>query len=114
MILHAPKTIANPTEKATTLLRVVESIRPLLICAALSAITTRAGSAMVVPKPIKKAKSSIHFIEPFFAKSPASPSPTGNIPTSNPCKNVVNPTATIANPIKVVTKLSGIVCKIRS
>ena len=90
MILNTPRKIANPTEPATTYLNIVESILPLEIEAALSAITASAGSAIVVPNPIKNPNTKIHKVQPDFAKSLANPSPTGNTPISRPCKNIAN------------------------
>lgn len=107
MILNTPRSIAKPTEPATTNLKIVESILPLEIEAALSAITASAGSAIVVPKPIKKPKIKIHVIQPDFAKSLANPSPTGNTPISRPCKKIAKPTPTIPKPIAVPSQPSG-------
>ena len=107
IILNTPKSIANPTEPATTYLSIFASILPLLILAALSAITASAGSAIVVPKPIINPKISIHIVDPLFAKSRASPSPTGNIPISRPCKKIAKPTATINIPIVVGNQSAG-------
>ena len=107
MIRHTPKIMAKPTEKATTVLSIVASIRPSLMDAALSAITMSAGSAMVVPKPIIKPKMSIQKVDPLCAKSLANPSPTGNIPTSSPSKKTARPTPTMASPMAVLSQFSG-------
>ena len=109
MILQTPITIAKPTENATTILRTKASILPALILAALSAITKRAGSATVVPKPIINANRMIHPVEPLCAKSLARPSPTGKIPTSRPRRKTARPTPTIARPIVVLNQFSGTV-----
>ncbi len=85
----------------------VASILPLDILAALSAITASAGSAIVVPNPIKKPNISIQIVQPDFAKSRARPSPTGKIPISRPCKNIARPIPTITSPIAVDIQLSG-------
>ena len=107
IILNTPNIIAKPTEAATTNLSTVASILPAEILAALSAITDKAGSAIVVPKPIKNPKISIHVVHPDFAKSLANPSPTGNIPISRPCKKIAKPIPTITKPMAVETQFSG-------
>jgi len=66
-----------------------------------------AGSATVVEKPIVKAKSKSQKIEPFLAKSTASPSPMGKIPSSRPRIKSAKPTATIVNPMMMDVILSG-------
>jgi hypothetical protein len=45
------------------------------------------------------------FIEPFLAKSIASPSPIGKIPSSNPRINNASPTATIISPTTIDIRL---------
>ena len=72
-------------------------------------MTVNAGSAIVVPNPIKKPNIKIQVTQPDLAKSLAKFSPTGKIPFSNPCKNIANPTATIPKPIAVFTQPSGTV-----
>ena len=96
--------MAKPTEKATTIRKTKASILPELILAALSAMTSRAGSATVVPKPIIKAKRIIHRVEPLWAKSLASFSPTGKIPISKPKRKIARPTPTMAKPIVVLSQ----------
>ena len=56
MILCAPSVIPNATQSATAIRKVSGWIRPEDISRALFAIAIRLGSAIVVEKPILKAK----------------------------------------------------------
>ncbi len=99
--------MADPTDTATTRRKIKASILPELMIEAFFAMAMRAGSAMVVEKPIKKAKSKSQNIEPFLAKSVASFSPTGKMPISSPRMKTASPKATMRSPKMIELRFSG-------
>ena len=112
IILYIHKEIAQPTDIATMYLRISASICQPLITEACSAITKRAGSAMVVENQMRNQKTSIQKCDFFLANCFVRLFPIGKIQYSSHMRNTASHTQTIIIHNAVSAQLSGTVCNI--
>lgn len=103
--------INTPTQtaSATTYLRIVSSILPLLARAAFCAITKSVGSVIVAAKPTRKPKRSISLYCFLFMNSSTIPAPIGNIPYFSQTRKTERPSHTTITQSIIHIILSGTV-----